>query len=268
MTTPTEHEPLRLLDAETIMTAYWALAKDAPSLVEFLLRGTKHHVQELFKALAAVEVEMYCGPRRKRRTGDYRRWGSNPGSITLGPERLAVRVPRVRNIKTNSEQPLECYTAMHKRNPQQGWTICKQLLLGLSQHKYRQAVQQIGASFGLSTLTAEHMFVEEITRWLEAIEQRTFESNEYMALLLDGKTLRQQQMIVCMGITTTGDLRALALVESRTGGSAAARRMLDNLSKRGFRHTAPLLVIVDGAKGISNGVRNTFGNAAEIQHCQ
>ena len=48
MTTPTEHEPLRLLDAETIMTAYWALAKDAPSLVEFLLRGTKHHVLELF----------------------------------------------------------------------------------------------------------------------------------------------------------------------------------------------------------------------------
>lgn len=268
MATHTEHEPTRLLNSEPFANAFRAMAKDVPTLVVTMLQNVTDHIHELFMALASVEVAKYCGPPRKRSTGDYRRWGTNPGSITLGSERIPVRVPRVRNIKTNKEQPLACYTAMHKRNPKQAWTICKQLLLGLSQRTYRQAVQQCIESFGLSASTVGRMFVEETTRWLEAFEQRTFEAHQYMAVFLDGKTLRQQQMIVCMGITTKGHKHVLAMVESKTENAAAVKSMLGNLFARGFRHTAQLLVIIDGAKGLSKGVRAAFGDAALIQRCQ
>lgn len=43
--------------------------------------------------------------------GRYSRWGSNPGSIQIGDERVPFRVPRLRDTKAGKERPLESYQA-------------------------------------------------------------------------------------------------------------------------------------------------------------
>ena len=44
--------------------------------------------------------------------------------------------------------------------------------------------------------------------------------------------------------------------------------LLDNLIDRGLATDRAYLFILDGAKALSRAVRNTFGDAAEIQRCQ
>ena len=44
-----------------------------------------------------AEARFICGARGKHRKTGFQRWGTNPGSIRVGLERIAVRVPRVRD---------------------------------------------------------------------------------------------------------------------------------------------------------------------------
>ena len=254
--------------SEMLNQAAQALADMAPITLVAIMQNLKGYFVQLFTWLAEQEVTRYCGPRRCRRPQPFQRWGTNPGSIVCGSERIKVRVPRIRNKKTNKEQPLQTYQALHQRDAGETEAVGRQLLLGLSQRQYKHAARQFATSFGLSASTVGRMFVKYTARWLEAFEKRTFESEEFVGLLIDGKSLRQQQMLVCVGLTREGKKRVLALAECKTEHTAAVRGMLQHLLARGFRHTERILVMVDGAKGIAKGVREVFGDAALIQRCQ
>ena len=143
-----------------------------------------------------------------------------------------------------------------------------QLLLGLSQHQYKRATQWFVTGFGLSASTVDGSIVKHTARLLEAFEQRTFEADEFVGLLINGKSMRKQHMLVCVGLTRQGQKRVLALTESSTESAAAIRGMLNNLLARGFQHTERFLVMIDGAKGIAKGVREVFGDAVLTQRCQ
>ena len=254
--------------SETTQEAFKALTQSIPMALIAMMQDFKTCFLNLYEWLVASEVERYCGKFRRRRTKAYQRWGTNPGSIAFGSERIRVRVPRVRNLETGKEQPLKTYTALHKKQHRDAEKISMSVLLGLSQRKYKQVVRQFTTSFGLSASTVGRLFIERTARWLEAFEQRTLGNQEFVALLIDGKYLRQQQMILCVGLTTKGEKRVLALTESETENAAAIEGLLRNLLQRGFRHTKRLLIIIDGAKGITKGVRQVFGDTALIQRCQ
>ncbi|HHP7236973.1 hypothetical protein [Longibacter sp.] len=61
----------------------------------------------LATSLMSKEVRSMAGPRYSRHKphgGRYVRWGSNPGRVRVGAERVPVDVPRVRN-RTNAPTP-------------------------------------------------------------------------------------------------------------------------------------------------------------------
>src|SRR5438552_13766024 len=66
------------------------------------------HVQMLLDE----EVEALAGPRYAREGGAAgMRYGSNPGTVQLDGQKMAIRVPRVRSER--SEAPLRRYQAQH-----------------------------------------------------------------------------------------------------------------------------------------------------------
>ena len=56
--------------------------------------------------------------------------------------------------------------------------------------------------------------------------------------------------------------------QGATENAATVQALLDNLIDRGLATDRVHLFILDGAKALSRAVRNTFGDAAEIQRCQ
>src|SRR5436305_12867725 len=64
--------------------------------------------------LEAVERELQAEVRelageRHARGGNIDRWGSNPGSVFMGDQKVALPVPRVRNKALKVEVPLKTY---------------------------------------------------------------------------------------------------------------------------------------------------------------
>ena len=62
-----------------------------------------------------AEAHFICGARGKHHKTGFQRWGTNPGSIRVGLERIAVRVPRVRYVRTRRERPLQTYRLLRER---------------------------------------------------------------------------------------------------------------------------------------------------------
>src|SRR5512139_1099716 len=80
---------------------------------------------DLFQNLAAValkavldllaeEVENKAGKRYSHSTEEYDRYGSNPGSIQLGEERVPIRVPRLLNKSENKTESPEVYKELRE----------------------------------------------------------------------------------------------------------------------------------------------------------
>ena len=67
--------------------------------------GLKAVTEELQRAV----IEL-AGPRYERKESDQplRRWGSQPGSVYLGDQKLPVEVPRVRDVGQRHRGPVAC----------------------------------------------------------------------------------------------------------------------------------------------------------------
>ncbi|XWV18438.1 MAG: hypothetical protein HEQ11_20915 [Gemmatimonas sp.] len=87
-------------------------------------------------------------------------------------------------------------------------------------------------------------------------------------LLLDGKSFADDQVVIALGVTTTGEKRILGLVQTATENKRVCAAFLRELVERGFQTPAGLLVVLDGAKGLSAAVREVFGEQVPIQRCQ
>lgn len=98
------------------------LPPDLTALLGAGLDVTLHllaHYAELARLLAREildeEVMHLVVPRYSRKKphgGRYYRWGSSPGAVQMGEERVPVRVPRVRDVFEERERPLENYWQM------------------------------------------------------------------------------------------------------------------------------------------------------------
>ena len=215
-----------------------------------------------------AEAHFICGARGKHRKTGFQRWGTNPGSVRVGLERIAVRVPRVRDVRTRKERPLQTYRLLRERGLMDRESVTRGLLSGLSRRNYRQAAQVFTDSLGLSASSVGNAFVTQTAALLKEFETRRFDQHTFAVLLLDGKYLAGVQMIVAMGITTEGEKVVLGFAESRTENSAQVESLLQDLLRRGFTHTDKLLVQVDGSRGLRKGISAVFGDAVVFQRCQ
>jgi transposase-like protein len=221
------------------------------------------HVQELLDD----EVRALAGERyaRKETASVGRRYGSNPGTVGLAGQRVAIRVPRVRG--GGGEIALRSYDALHG-DAAVNDVLLKRVLYGISCRNYEAAAESIPGAIGLSSSTVSRGFVQASAAKLREFQERDLSGEEVVAVFLDGKTFADAMMVVALGITLNGDKRFLGFVETDTENEKVLTPFLRLLVERGLDISAGLLVVLDGGKGLRAAVHKAFAKRAVVQRCQ
>ena len=213
-----------------------------------------------------AEVSELAGQRYSRE-GSLKRWGSNPGSVFLGNQKLSIRVPRLRDVEENEEVDLQAYRQL--QSPQiVDERVFAQVLNGISTRKYEKAVEKIPETFGISKSSISQKFIKASAKKLKELNERDLNDQEIIAIFMDGKSFAQNEMLIALGVTFQGEKVILGMVESQTENHRVCREFLQNLKERGLRDENKLLFIIDGAKGLRKGIEKVFGKQALVQRCQ
>ena len=220
------------------------------------------------EALAA-EVTRLAGPKHSRTEGlpGYVRWCHQRGSIYLADQKLPITYPRVRDLPGKREIPLRTYQRLQApRSADRG--VLLRVLRGLSCRAYAECAEAVPAAFGLSPSTISRRFIRVSARALHRLCERRLDREEFLALVLDGKTFAEDAMVIALGITLAGQKVILGFVQTATENEAVCAAFLRALVERGLRIEDGLLVVLDGAKGLRKAVSTVFGATALVQRCQ
>jgi len=236
------------------------------------------HYAEMTRLLAAEimdeEVETLAGERYSRDKpcgGRYRRWGHNPGSIRIGGERvpsagIPAHVPRVRDVEAGEERPLQSYQAMKQaRVPDE---LVETVLLGLAQGDYERVASQFVDGFGLSQSSVSRRFQKRAEKALREFENRSLESDNFLALWTRGKHVAGEQVTRCMGVTEAGYKKVLGFTQATTEHSGPIKELFRDLLECGLSFEKGILCVVDGGKGLRKAIGDVFGRYAQVQRCQ
>ena len=120
----------------------------------------------------------------------------------------------------------------------------------------------------MSSSQVSRDFIDQSEEVLKNFCERTFEDHTFVALLIDGKYLSSQQMVVALGITDKGIKIPIDFIQTSSENSRAIGQLLKRLKEKKFHFDEGLLVVIDGSKGIHKAVSDVFGKKAVIQRCQ
>jgi len=213
------------------------------------------------------EVEALAGGKYERNDSNANRWGSNPGSVFLGDQKVGLRIPRLRNRKTNQEIPLQSYEAL--QNPSTiNDAVLRRVINGISCRKYEQAVQSIPETFGISKDAISNKFVRASSKKLNDLLNRDLSKEDIAAIFMDGKLFAENEIVVALGVNIAGEKKVLGFIETSTENTLVIKEFLQGLIDRGLSTEHKILFIIDGAKGLSKGIKAIFGKDSFIQRCQ
>ena len=219
------------------------------------------HVHELLDE----EVLALAGPRLARDDGAAGiRYGSNPGSVRVGGQRVPVRVPRVRSEQ--AEIRLRSYQALHGSGEVND-RLLKRVLYGISCRNYAAAAEVIPGALGLSSSSVSRAFVEASAAKLKEFQERDLSRERFVALFLDGKAFADATLVVALGVTRSGEKRFLGFVETDTENEKVLTPFLRSLVERGLEIAHGVLVVIDGGKGLKAAVNVVFKKRAAVQRC-
>ena len=210
------------------------------------------------------ELETLVGPRYSR-GGEYVRHGSNPGSVKLGGQRHALRVPRVRT-RDGEEVALQGWLGLKTQSPDEG--LLRRVLYGLSSRDYGAAAEALPGAIGLSKSSVSRSTIEASAAQLKAFQERDLSDYELVGLFIDGKSCAEDSMVIALGVTLDGDKVPLGFVQTGTENAKTLTSFLEELKERGLQIDQGLLVIIDGSKGLGKAVNNAFEGYALVQRCQ
>lgn len=214
-------------------------------------------------------VEQLAGPRYQRGPADRRfyRWGSEQGSVYLADQKVAVRVPRVRDRHAGQEVRLAAYEQL--RSPRGGDAqLLGRILRGIGCRNYEETAALVPEVFGLSASTVSRRFIRASAAKLQALMERDLSGHDLVALFLDGKSFGDDEMVIAIGVTLAGTKVVLGMVQTASENTKVCRQFLKSLVNRGLAFEQGLLCVLDGAKGFHGAVREVFGSAAVIQRCR
>lgn len=222
------------------------------------------HIQEVLEE----EVRELAGERYRRngRAG-YDRWGKQWGSVYLGDQKLPIPCPRVRDTREGGEVRLSTYEALqHPRDLEGG--VLKKVLHGISCRRYQECSRMIPEVFGLSPSTVSRRFIQASRKKLKELTERRLDGLDIVVLLLDGKTFREDEMIVALGITLEGQKIVLGVLQAGTENAGVCKDLLRDLLERGLEIEEGLLCVIDGSKGLRKAIEEVLSGHALVQRCQ
>lgn len=233
-------------------------------LIQDLIPLGLMHVGDILKE----EVEVLAGDRYKRNgVPGHVRWCRQWGSAYIGEQKLPVLYQRVRDRKEGKEVELKCYKRLQEpRGVDEG--LLKKILLGLSCRRYEECSEMIPEAFSLSPSTVSRRFIKASIRKIKELMERRLDDYDIVAIIIDGKTFKDDQMIIALGVTIEGDKTTLGFIQAGTENASVLKDFLISLLDRGLKIEEGILCVMDGSKGIRKAVEEVFGRYPLIQRCQ
>ncbi len=224
---------------------------------------------EAVNDLLQQEVIRLAGPRYSRTGGvpGYDRWGGQRGSLYLADQKVAVRVPRVRDTRRDQEVPLASYHALQDPRRANDAALRK-VLKGLSCRDYESCVDAVPETFGLSPSTLSRRFKRASAKKLAELAERALSAYDVVAIFLDGKTFGDDEMVIALGVTLGGQKVVLGFVQTATENERVCSTFLRGLLDRGLQIDKGILCVMDGAQGLRKAVHRVFADRAAVQRCQ
>lgn len=232
------------------------------AMIQMLIPVGLRAVEEELQA----EVQGLVGPRYSR-GGNLKRWGKNPGSVYLGDQKVSVGIPRVRDVEGHAEVELETYQGLQSSQVLDD-VVLSRVIHGLSQGNYEKAAVQIPETFGIKKSSISKKFIRSSAKKLQEFLERDLSGYDIVAIFLDGKSFAENEMVLALGVTLDGKKIFLGFIETSTENHKVCRDFLHGLMDRGLRTEEEILFIIDGAKGLSKGIKDVLGEQALIQRCQ
>jgi len=231
-----------------------------------MLKHQREIIKLVINQLLEDEVHKKAGEKYEHSSKKYSRWGSNPGSVKIGNERIRMEIPRLYNKNQERTEGLDNYKKLRAAEVSSE-KLMRKILFGLSQKNYSEVTRTTAESFGFSQSSISREFIEASTRALEEFEERDLGEYDFIGLAIDGKYLRKHQIVIALGITIDGIKIPLGFIETTTENHLSVKGLLSDLIKRNFKFREGILVIIDGATGLKKAVKETFGKYALIQRC-
>jgi transposase-like protein len=215
------------------------------------------------------EVAALAGARYAHADGSpgIARWGKQRGSIYLADQKIGIDVPRVRDVHAKTELPLATYAELQTPRARDAG-LFRRVLAGISTREYEAAAEAVPEAFGLAKSSVSRRFIKSSREELKRFHSRRHDDREWLILLLDGKSFAEDQVVIALGVTTTGEKRVLGMVQTATENKRSCAAFLREIEERGFHAPKGLLVVLDGAKGLRAAVRDVFGDDVAVQRCQ
>ena len=119
--------------------------------------------------------------------------------------------------------------------------LFRKVLLGISWRDYEAAVEAVPGAIGLSKSTVSREFKKATAAKLKEFQERDLSGYDVVALVLDGKSFAEDEMVVALGVTTKGDK-----VGARGSEVSLGRFLQDQLVQCQVRHCslqAPVLAL-------------------------
>lgn len=214
-----------------------------------------------------AEVQELAGVRYRRDDNPNKRWGSNLGSVHLGDQKHSIRVPRVRNQTSGQEVPLKRYQTLQSDQRVNDQTLA-QVISGISARKFEKAAMQVPSTFGILKSSVSRRFIHASAKKLKAFQDRDLKRHDIIVIFMDGKSFAENEMIIALGVTLSGQKIVLGVIESGTENRKVCRDFLNQLQERGLQSEEKILFVIDGSKGLRKGIECVFGKQAIIQRCQ
>ena len=231
---------------------------EAVELLQQVLRQSAR--MALFDAME-LEVNSLCGSKHKPSESEYRRSGSELGSVYLEGDKEAIRRPRVRDA--DGEVKLEVYQAASTQR-----NLFSEVVSYMEQGLSQRGAARVNSK-GLSKSAASRMWQEKSLEQLDLIRNRSLKEHRFIALMIDGIRLADSiWVIVAMGVDLEGNKVMLDFEEGRSENATGVGVLISRLKERGIdsRAEQPLLVVRDGSAAIKKAVNKHWSNAIE-QEC-
>jgi len=217
--------------------------------------------------LQAEVIRLIGGESYERTETNLSRWGSNPGSVFLGDQKVAIEVPRVRDLKQGKEVKLESYQELRNSTGFDEKAF-SHLINGLSAKRYEQAAEKIPETFGISKSSVARRFKKATEKRLRELCERDLSNYDIVSIFIDGKHLGDTDMVIAIGITIEGKKMPLGFIETSTENGSVCKDFINELKQRGLNTEQEILFVIDGAQGLHKGIKAVMGDKAIIQRCQ
>jgi len=220
--------------------------------------------RELAEFILYAEREERAGPDYQPREEGLYKWASEPGSVLLGGQKVAVARPRLR--RGDQELKLRSYKAMRDT---EGFSeeLLGKSLAGLSARRYRETLAGAATAFGVSPSAVSQRLVEATAQKLKDFRERRLEDFAVFAVFLDTVHRGGTALVVALGLDAHGQKRGLGFWEGATENAEVGQMLLADLEERGLKLNAKVLFIIDGGKGTAKALKDRYGRKLLVQRC-